>query len=91
MNGIFKLGWYDIVKGVAVAIGTAIITALYNLVILNGFDFYTMNWILVGHSMTNIGIIAGVGYLFTNLLSTNRGSVLNVTPNNPAIPPTFIS
>lgn len=80
-NGIFTLGWIDLAKGVAMVVITAIVVALYSIVISNGFDFGTVNWALTLHNMLNIGLISGVSYLFKNLISTNKGSVAGLTPN----------
>jgi hypothetical protein len=76
MNGLFKLGWKDLLKGVYVAVGAALIVAVAGIVMTSGFDAFATNWILVGHNMVNTGIVAGCGYLLKQLFTDNNGVVL---------------
>lgn len=75
-NGLFKLGWKDLLKGVYVAIGAAIIIAVAGIVMTSGFDVFATDWLVVGKSMVNTGIVAGCGYLIKQLFTDNKGVVL---------------
>ena len=81
-NGIFQLKANDFIKGLATAIYAAIIVTLYNVAIVNGFDFFTVNYVELGKSVVNVGGVTLLAYLFKNLTSTNDGSVLGITPED---------
>lgn len=78
-NGIFKLDFGTIADVVVTAVTFAVITAAVNLV-AGGFDVFTANWPVIVHNMVNIGFTAAVVSLGQGLLSTDKGSVLNLTP-----------
>ncbi len=81
-NGLFKLYANDYVKGLATAIFASVIIALYDLTVQTGFDFFKVDWTILLHNMVNAGGITLVSYLARNFLTTNKGSVLNITPND---------
>ena len=76
MNGLFKLSWKDLLKGIYVAVFSAIIIAVAGIVMTSGFDAFATNWILVGHNMVNMGIVSFFGYVVKQLLTNNDGVVL---------------
>ena len=78
MNGLFKLGWNDLLKGLLTAVISAIVVTIYGLVIATNFDVFTANWVVIGHNVVNIGVITLVSYLFKNLLTDNNGTVAGV-------------
>lgn len=80
-NGIFTLDWKSAVDAVLTAAVAAIVVAFVAIVTTSGFDVFTAPWIMIGKSMVNIGFIAGVVSLGKDLLSTNRGSLLNIGPS----------
>jgi len=80
-NGLFKLDWGSIADAVVMAMVFAVITALYGLVTqTGGFNVFTADWLQIGQNMTNAAFAAGVISLAKDLISTNSGSVLNITP-----------
>lgn len=79
-NGIFKLDLGSVVKAVVTAVVFAVLTAAVTIVGQGNFDLFTADWIAIGHNMANIGFIAAVVSLGQELLSTNKGSVLGITP-----------
>lgn len=80
-NGIFKLDWGSIADAVVTAIAFAVVIAFYQIATTTGFDVFTADWGTIGHSMVNIGFVAGIVSLGQDFISTNSGSVLNVTPS----------
>lgn len=80
-NGIFKTNWGTVADSVFTAVVAAVLTAFGSIVVGGNFDVFTANWIAIGHSMVNIGFIAGVTVLLKDLLSTNSGSLLGIGPS----------
>lgn len=80
MKGIFTLDWASVADALVTAVVFAVFGALYNVVVVSGFDVFTADWVNIGHVMVNVGFIAAVVSLGQNFLSTNKGSVLNITP-----------
>jgi hypothetical protein len=80
MNGLFQIGWQDFVKGLVVAVITAVIVALGGIVMTAGFDAFKTDWLVVGQNMVNFSIVSLVSYLLKNLLTTNQGNVAGVIP-----------
>lgn len=79
-NGLFTLDWASIADALVTAVVFAVLMAFYQLASTAGFDLFTADWGMIGHTMANIGFVAGVVSLSQNILSTNKGSVLNITP-----------
>lgn len=69
MNGIFKLGWSDLAKGLIVAILTGVLTYGQQAVANATLDFAALNWSTIG----GVAAAGAVGYLLKNLLSDNDG------------------
>lgn len=80
-NGLFTLRLNDFYKGLIMAIYGAIGTVLYNLVIVNGFDVFSVDYVATGKMMVNVSVVVAIVYLFKNFTSTDKGSVLGVTPD----------
>lgn len=81
-NGIFKLDWGSIADAVVMAIAFAVLGAAVSIVSAPNFDVLSLNWPQVSDNMLNLAVIAGVVTLGKELLSTNDGSVLGITPTN---------
>lgn len=81
MNGIFTLDYGSIGKALVSAIVFAVLAALVAIVTTNGFSVWMTDWVAVGMHMVDIGFIAGVVTLGNDLLSTNNGSLLGMTPD----------
>jgi hypothetical protein len=79
-NGIFKLDWASVGEAVLTAVVFAILAAFVTLVGGGDFNIFTANWPLIGENMTNIGFAAGIVSLAKDILSTNNGSFLGITP-----------
>lgn len=81
-NGILTLDWGSIADAVLTAAITAALVGFVSVVGTNGFDLFTAPWVQILHNMANLGFIAAVISLGQDLLSTNNGSLLNITPSN---------
>ncbi len=79
-NGIFTTSWKVVGESVLTAIVAAVLTALVGSVATTGFNVFHADWAAIGQAMVNIGVIAGVTNLGKDLLSTNSGSLLGITP-----------
>lgn len=79
-NGIFKVDLKNVLDAALTAIVFAVLSGAVALVTKTGFDVFSANWVEIGKNMVNLGVIAGVVSLGRDLLTTNSGSVLNVTP-----------
>lgn len=71
---IFNLNLKDVAKGLAVAVITAVVVYLGDVLQAPGFDFATFDW----GSILNIGLSAGLAYLVKNFFSTNEGKFLGM-------------
>lgn len=80
-NGIFKLYSNDFVKSLVMAIIAAILVVVSTIVLAPNFDAFSVNWAIAGKDVINGSIIAAVSYLIKNLFTTDKGSILNITPN----------
>ena len=81
-NGLLKLRSNDFVKGAVTAVGAAIFIMLYNLINQVGFDVFAVDWNAIFRQVVNGGVAAFAGYIFKNFFSTDRGSFLNITPED---------
>lgn len=70
-NGLFKLGAGDLLRGLVVAVGTAVVLYLQTLMGNTGFTFSSIPWPVV----LNIAVSAGLGYLAKNLLTSDQGNL----------------
>ena len=84
-NGIFQTNWVSVGESVATAIFYAVLAGVASIALTKGFDVFATDWVMVGHNMLNVGVIAGVTTFANDFLSTNAGSFLGVgqssTPN----------
>lgn len=89
-NGLFKLDWGSVADALLLSVVLAVVGAFYGVVATNGgqsFDVFTADWGLIGKMMVNISFTTAVTSIAKDLLSTNAGSVLNITPANVVTPP----
>lgn len=86
-NGIFKLDLASVADAVMTAVVLAVIAAFYGVVTTQGFDVFAADWGSIGKSMVNISFVTAAISLAKDLLSTNSGSVLGLTPAT-VVPPT---
>lgn len=68
-NGIFKLGWSDLAKGLVMAVLSALLPYLANLTTLTSFST---------SQIESIVVFAVISYLAKNLVSTTDGKVAGV-------------
>lgn len=83
-NGIFRTDWAAVGEAVITAVVVAVLGAFTQIVLSGNFDVLAANWASIGHTMLNVGFVAGVASLAKDFLSTNGGSLLNLTPSNTA-------
>lgn len=84
-NGIFKLDFGSIADAALTGLVVAAAVAFYGVVTTAGFNVFTADWATIGSNMLNLGFIGAVVSIGQDLLSTNAGSLLNVTPDvNPS-------
>ena len=74
MSALFKLNSKDFIKGLVVAVFSAIVTWLATVVNVPGFDLASLDW----QEIVKIAVIAGVSYLSKNLLTDDRGQLVGV-------------
>lgn len=79
-NGIFKVDFGSIVDAAIMGAVFAILAALVTLVSTTGFSVWTADWKMIGESMVDVGFISCVVSLGQALLTTNKGSVLGISP-----------
>jgi predicted subunit of tRNA(5-methylaminomethyl-2-thiouridylate) methyltransferase len=83
-NGIFTLDWGSVADAAVTAVVLAVLGGLVTLVATaHGFNVFTADWKMIGENMVNVGFAAAVVSLSQNVMSTNKGSVLGVTPEYP--------
>lgn len=75
MSQYLKLNAPDIMKSIATSVFVAIVAMLYALTIKEGFDVFHTDWIMVGKSMLNIGVIALVGDIARRLFTDSEGTL----------------
>lgn len=85
-NGIFQLDLKNVADACVTAVVVALAGAALTLVSTSGFSLFTAHWVEIGKNMTNLGFIALVVSIGQALLSTNKGSVLGISPNAPQAP-----
>lgn len=81
-NGIFTTDWAAVGDALITAVLFAILGAFGAIVLAGNFDLFTANWVMIGHTMANVGFIAGVSSLVQDFLKTNTGSLFGLTPPN---------
>lgn len=78
MNGIFTLGWADVIKGLIVTIISAILVALYGVVVTSNFSIFTADWATIGKNIADISVVTLISYLVKNFISDNNGKVAGI-------------
>ena len=68
MSKLFNLNWQDIVKGVIMAVGSAVLTTIYQALTAGG----AVNW----HDVATVAASALVAYLLKNIFTTEDGKFL---------------
>lgn len=71
-SGIFRLGWADLVRGLVLAILTAVLTSCQQAISEGSLDPTAWNWKAIG----GVALAAVVAYLLKNLVSDADGKVL---------------
>lgn len=71
---MFTLNGADLVKGVVMAVFSAVITYLYMATQVAGFSFSTVDINAIG----TVAAISAISYLFKNFVSDGNGSVAGV-------------
>ncbi len=79
MSGIFKLNWRDLFNGLVVAVGSAVLTLLVQVLTQGGFA--SVSWPAVGQ----VAAMAAGGYLLKNLGTPDNGATLGIKAM--AVPP----
>lgn len=74
MTNIFTLNKFDWIKGLVVAVFSAVLASLASAVNVPGFDFATFDW----SHLLQIAVTAGVAYLSKNFLTTSSGDLVGV-------------
>lgn len=69
---MFKLNVRDVSKGFALAVITAVMTWLLQILDAPGFSVYQIDWTEIGR----IAFAAGVSYLIKNYLSDGQGRIM---------------
>jgi len=68
---MFTINSSDLVKGLSLAVITAVIGAIQQALTNYGFDFASYDWGTIGQ----IAVTAGLGYIVKNYLSDENGKV----------------
>jgi len=68
---MFTINTSDIAKGVALAVITAVISSIQQMLTAHGFDFASYDWSLIGQ----VAVTAGLGYVVKNYLSDENGKI----------------
>ena len=71
---MFTINGADFAKGIVMAVITAVLTWLLQMLDVPGFSVSTIDWGMIGR----IAMTAGLGYIVKNYLSNEKGQV--VTP-----------
>lgn len=72
MSELFTLTNNDFIKGLAVAILSAVLTWFLQLLEMPTFDFATFSWF----EGVRIGMVAGIAYVIKNFASDSEGKLL---------------
>lgn len=72
MSNLFNLDSADYIKGLAIAVLAAVLTALAQAINMPGFDFATFQWTEV----VRIAMVAALSYLAKNFASDHEGKLL---------------
>ncbi len=80
MSKLFTLDIQDFIKGLVMAVLSVVIAFLYQLVIVSGFDIFTIDWATLGHNIANLSTITFITYLAKNFMTDKNGKVAGVIP-----------
>jgi hypothetical protein len=67
-----KINVSDIAKGIAVAVLTAVLQFLYQLVVNNGLNFSQTDF----QQLLSVAVLSALGYLSKNLLTDSQGRLV---------------
>ena len=76
MSRLFTLTKSDFLKGLVMAIGSAILTALYTIFGQVGFNVFSADWHIVLGNVITVSLITTVTYFVKNLGTNNAGQIL---------------
>jgi hypothetical protein len=79
-NGLFKISLNQLGISAANAILTAVIVSIGGVVMTSGFDVFSANWASIGELAVNTAFITFIGFLLSELTSTNSGAVFGAIP-----------
>lgn len=85
-NGLFKLDLGSVADAVVTAVVVSVVVGFAAAVTTSGFDVFKADWITIGKAMVNLAVISGATSLAKDFITTDAGSVLNITPNSPKVP-----
>lgn len=74
----FSLNWQDAIRGLLVAVISAVITVIENSISIGDFNF---NW----ENIYKVALTAGIGYIAKNLLFEPAKVITTAKSNNEAI------
>lgn len=77
-SGLFKLYSNDFIKGLITAVFSSIIVTLYGVVVVAGFDFFTVDWNAILHNIINISGVTFIAYIAKNFLTDNQGTIAGI-------------
>lgn len=69
---LFKIDWKDVVKGIVLAMLTAVVAWIVQALGTPGFSLSQVDWNEIG----KIALTSGLGYILKNYLSDDNGRVL---------------
>lgn len=72
MSKLFGLERADFVKGMAIAVFSAVVTTLNEAVQAGSFDLFSYDWAFVG----KVVLSTSVSYLLKNFLTSSNGKIL---------------
>ena len=72
----YSIATKDVINGLKTAVFTAIFTALYSITLQPGFSVFTADWAQIGVNMTDIGVLAFMGYVSRKFFENKKGQIL---------------
>ena len=75
MSSFLRLNTKDFSKGAVTAVFVGVLTALYQVFTVAGFDVFSADWGSILSSAFNVAITTFIGYLAKNFLSDSEGKV----------------
>lgn len=80
-NGIFTTSWKAVGESILVAVVLAMIGFVASIILSAGFSVWTADWVTIAKQMVDVGVIAFATNLMKDVLSTYKGSFLDIGPN----------